>query len=249
MKIALVSDVHGNLDALLAVLEDLERRGCRQIYCCGDVVGYGAEPNECCRVLRAYWAERPLRPYPVVLGNHDEAVAILTATPNFNPHAARAADWTRRQLSPDNCAWLASLPFQISLGPMLLSHATAAEPGEWRYLIGEYETDRDLAWFTQHRPERFYAVGHSHYPFIQSREGRHQDYEMVQMEEDLRYAVNVGSVGQPRDGDARACYAVFDDAAMTLQLVRVGYDVAMAQRRIRAAGLPALLAERLAAGR
>ena len=233
----------------MAALEDAEQRGCRQVYCCGDIVGYGAEPNECCRVLRAYWQERTLRPDPVVLGNHDEAAAILNETPHFNVHAARAADWTRRQLLPEQRDWLAALPLQLSLGALLLSHATAAEPGEWRYLIGEYETMHDLAWFTDHRREQFYCVGHSHYPFIQSPEDRFDPYDLVPIRDGGRYAVNVGSVGQPRDGDPRACYAVFDDAAMSLQLVRVAYDVSMAQQRIRAAGLPALLAERLAAGR
>ena len=250
MKVAILSDIHGNLEGLSAVMADAEARGCREVHCCGDIVGYGADPNACCERLREYWDARGTSPHPAVLGNHDEAIAVLSHTPGFNRYATAAADWTRDALSPENRAWLAALPRRMELGPLLLTHGTARNPEAWNYLVGEWETSQDLEWFAwAFADKRLYCVGHSHHPFVQGTDGRSEPYELCRLEEGRHYAVNVGSAGQPRDGDPRACYAVWDREAMTVQLHRVEYDIETAQRKIREAGLPPVLAERLAQGR
>jgi diadenosine tetraphosphatase ApaH/serine/threonine PP2A family protein phosphatase len=234
---AILSDLHGNLEALEAVLADLERVGPESIVCLGDFVGYGASPNECIERLRPRLAG-------AVVGNHDLAACGRIALGGFNADAAAAARWTDVALSPGNRAYLEALPFALEWEGALLVHAAPAAPGEWRYVLSPPDAKAEMS----ASPLPLCFIGHSHYAGAFDLDGGHVRYTRaaeIRLEPDHRYLVNVGSVGQPRDGDPRAAYLSFDPAARVLRHVRVEYDVDGAMRRIVAAGLPEFLAERL----
>jgi len=234
---AVVSDIHGNLEALQAVLEDLERRQPASVACLGDFVGYGASPNECIERLRP-------RVEAAVIGNHDLAAIGRLRLRNFNSEAAEAARWTDARLSAENRAWLESLPYVVPWHGALLVHASPTRPEEWNYVLSPGDAEDEMA----ECAETLVIVGHSHYPGIfeiTDGRARYSREPEVRMLSGSRYLVNAGSVGQPRDGDPRACYLLYDDRERTLSHVRVEYDVETAMRRIREAGLPDVLASRL----
>jgi diadenosine tetraphosphatase ApaH/serine/threonine PP2A family protein phosphatase len=240
MPTAVVSDVHSNLAALEAVLEDIEKRRIKEILFLGDAVGYGPDPNECVSLLRKH--ARVL-----LAGNHDWAVLGQTDIAYFNPLARAAVAWTDTVLTKANRKALASWPLtELALGgEALLVHASPEDPPAWHYLITPKDGERALRFFS----ERICMVGHSHRPFITEKppEGEFNAYEdRVDFREGARYVVNAGSVGQPRDRDPRACYAVLRDGG--LSFVRVPYDIERTQEGMRKAGLPAPLAERLSYG-
>lgn len=234
---AIVSDIHGNLEALEAVLADLESVRPASVVCLGDFVGYGASPNECIDRLRP-------RIEGAVLGNHDAAAIGRLRLAYFNADAAQAAVWTGDALTPRNRAYLEALPDKLWWRGTLLVHATPEEPTAWHYITGAAEAAQEFATF----PEPVCFIGHSHYPGVFTHDGREVRYTRAaetRLDDGRRYLVNVGSVGQPRDGDPRAAYVLYDDEARVLRHVRVEYDVGGAMRRIVAAGLPRFLAERL----
>lgn len=248
MRIAVISDIHGNLDALEAVLEDIRGRGCDRTVCLGDVVGYGADPEECVRLVRAeVW--RDSQGEAVVRGNHDDAAAGGDDR-YFNPDARLAVRWTREHLSPESIAWLANLPYEIEYEPCLLVHSSPFQPKEWNYVTTLTEAWNAFQCFTR----RVAFIGHSHVPFTVSL-GENDSHlqvepdETVSMRSSWRYLVNVGSVGQPRDGDPRACYVSYDSDEGLIERVRVEYPVDQAVEKIRRAGLPSFLADRLLKGR
>lgn len=237
MRLAIVSDIHGNLEALDAVLADLDATPPDAMVCLGDFVGYGAAPNECIDRLRP-------RIEHAVAGNHDFAACGRIRLGYFNPDAAKAARWTTEVLTAENLDYLRGLPYSVRWRGALLVHASPMRPEEWEYVM----TPNDAGVEMDSVAERLCFVGHSHYPgnfeidgtrVLYSREAR------MRMREGCRYLVNVGSVGQPRDGDPRAAYLVWDDAANTLEHVRLEYDVEAARRRILDAGLPRFLGDRL----
>ncbi len=234
---AIVSDIHGNLEALEVVLADVRRAGAGALVSLGDFVGYGASPNECIDRLRPGIEA-------AVAGNHDLAACGKLRLGYFNPDAAAAARWTDAALTPENRAWLADLPFRAQWAGALLVHASPAEPSEWNYVLSPADAALELEAFE----EPLCFIGHSHYPGTFGVEGRRirytRDHE-VRLEPGHRYLVNVSSVGQPRDSDPRAGYLLWDDEAGWLRHVRLEYDVAGAMRRIHEAGLPRSLAERL----
>ncbi len=238
--IAVISDIHGNLEALEAVLADAKRESVSEIVCLGDVVGYGADPNECLERVRR-------EAVATVLGNHDAAACDLRLADNFNEVARAAIRWTRDQLAPDRIQLLRSLPYDFLQGDTRFVHASPDDPPAWHYILTEQE-----AWNAfEACPEPVCFVGHSHVPLrVVLRRGRLVvvDEEVVELGEEERALLNVGSVGQPRDGDPRASYALWDPAARRMIARRVDYDVAKAARKIEAAGLPAILAKRLAIG-
>lgn len=237
MRLAIVSDVHGNLEALETVLADLEARGPDAVACLGDFVGYGAAPNECIRRLLP-------RIETAVAGNHDLAACGRIKLGYFNPEAARAAIWTTETLESRHLDYLRSLPLSLPWRGVRIVHASPSEPEEWHYVF----SPGDAAYEMQSCSEDVCFIGHSHYPGLFELEGARVTYtrdERVKGRRGRRYLVNVPSVGQPRDGDPRAGYLVFDDEAFTFEHVRLEYDVAAAMKRIREAGLPAFLAERL----
>ncbi len=241
MKWAILSDVHGNLEAFRAVIQDLRNQGAEGVAFVGDVVGYGANPNECQALLRELtdW---------VVAGNHDYGAVGLTDIEAFNPQAEAAILWTREKLSRENIAYLRNLPlFQQKEGIMLV-HASPNEPGEWNYIQTYPEAEEGFRKMTGDLA----FVGHSHHPMVLAKEGRGGvkvlDHEEATLEKGVRYIINVGSVGQPRDGDSRAAYGLYDHGSRKYILKRISYDVQGAKEKIIKAGLPPFLAHRLSKG-
>ncbi len=237
MKLAILSDLHGNLEALEAVLADLDAQQVDAAACLGDFVGYGASPNECIERIRP-------RIEAAVLGNHDAAALGKLKLGGFNSDAATAARWTGDQLSAESRAWLDSLPLSTVWHEHRLVHASPAEPDDWAYVLSVTDARVEFAAF--HEPLCF--VGHSHVPGVFVDTDGQVSYTrlgVVGLRTGCRYLVNVGSVGQPRDGDPRAAYVLLDLDDERLEHRRVEYDVARAAGRIAAAGLPHFLSERL----
>jgi diadenosine tetraphosphatase ApaH/serine/threonine PP2A family protein phosphatase len=234
---AVLSDIHGNLEALEAVLEDVERRGVSRLACLGDFVGYGGSPNECIALLKP-------RIDLAVAGNHDLAACGRLKLTYFNPEAASAARWTDVHLTDAHRDYLRELPFSARWRDMLLVHASPSSPDEWHYVLSPLDAEEEMRAYS----EAVCLIGHSHYPGSFEWDSRRMSYTRdpeIRLAPGRRYLVNVGSVGQPRDGDPRAGYLLIDDAAHALTHVRLDYDIPGAMRRIIDAGLPRFLAERL----
>jgi diadenosine tetraphosphatase ApaH/serine/threonine PP2A family protein phosphatase len=230
-----ISDIHGNLEALEEALRDIDARGVDEIVCVGDVIGYGADPAACLRLVR----DRCRR---VLLGNHDEAAFNPRITQSFNSYARRAADWTRGQLEDGDRDFLRGLPYTLSLDgeQLLFAHGTPRSPQDFDYIFGDMEARSYADAFTG----RLCFVGHTHIPRIHPLDARVRGYTPSD-----RFIINCGSVGQPRDRDSRLSYGLLDTVAGTYENVRLAYDVAAAAAKIVDAGLPAILAQRLAEGR
>ena len=248
MKIAVLSDVHANLAALQAVLADIDAVAPdAAIWHTGDIVGYNAEPNEVVALLR-------MRGAVGVMGNHDAAVLGELDVKWFNPDAAAAVKWTARHLTYESASWLHALPKISEMGAATLVHGSPREP------LGEYVTAADSArenLFALSTPVLFH--GHTHVPAYWALRGGQASVVDIDGRAQpllLPSLINVGSVGQPRDGDPRASWVLWDrsddglgiGALGTVQWRRVPYDIAQTQARVRAAGLPEFLARRLADG-
>ncbi len=241
-KVGVISDIHGNLQALNSVLEELENEGVDKIICCGDVVGYGARPNECVETLRRL-------EIPTIAGNHDHAALLLTDISNFNEIAKTAVLWTKQVLREDNTEWLRQLPLTLrdTANDVFYVHASPKEPGEWHYILTMGEARTNFNYFT----EQICFIGHSHQPFIiENDEGNLQcpTRPEIDLRVGCRYLINVGSVGQPRDHNPRPCFVVLDFENRKLEIRRCDYDLDASQKAILNAGLPRELAERLAHG-
>ena len=240
MRIALFSDVHGNLEALEAVLADMEALRPDRVLFLGDAVGYGPDPGPC--------LERILdRAHAAVAGNHDWAVAGRTPLEAFHDLAREAILWTRAVLGARERDLLAGLPLTADEHGIFLAHASPAAPGAWEYVFGPADAALQFPAFAG----AFCAVGHTHRPRAFSlEEGRVREHResVLTMREGIRYIVDVGSVGQPRDRNPDAAYAVYDSEERRLSFRRIRYDVGSTQEKMRAARLPAFLIERLAYG-
>ena len=241
MKWAILSDVHGNLEALRSVISDLRREGADKIAFLGDAVGYGANPRECLLLLREI-AEF------LVAGNHEWGAVGLTDVSYFNNAAKAAVQWTGGELAEEDRTFLRRLPLVHQSGGITFVHATPNEPGEWNYIFTYPEAEeafRSLA-------EEIAFVGHSHSPVILAKKGKKSatslGREAAILEKGTRYIINVGSVGQPRDGNPDAAYGLYDEGERKFLLKRVPYDIPTAQEKIMRAGLPPSLARRLAEG-
>jgi diadenosine tetraphosphatase ApaH/serine/threonine PP2A family protein phosphatase len=243
MRLAVISDIHANLEALDVVLQRAHDLGATNFACLGDIVGYGADPQACIERVRAL----PL--LAVIRGNHDTMVATGAIDPNTNQRATHALVWTREVLPPEHIAWLEGLPIAQVIGPRLsLVHDSPTEPGSWRYITDERAGALEL----EGQATSLCFYGHTHQPLaLQRGVGRvpFDEKTPLMLDPTGTYLVNIGSVGQPRDGDPRASFGIYDDDKGVVELHRVSYDVARAQAKIRAAGLPDLLAERLQTGR
>lgn len=239
--IAVLSDVHGNLEALQAVLEDAAREGASRVVSLGDVVGYGANPNEC--------VERVAKEAStMVLGNHDQAAIDESASEHFNAVARRAIEWTRQELTPENIQRLRETAVEAVEDGQRYVHASPDDPLSWNYVLTHSDALAAFECFS----ERICWIGHSHVPArLLLRGGELKILHDVEFKipEDGRALVNVGSVGQPRDGDWMASYALFDASTQRVIARRVSYDREAAASKILAAGLPEILARRLALGR
>jgi len=242
MKLGLFSDVHSNLEALKAVLAVFKDAGVTRYVCCGDIIGYGPDPNKCVELVRGL---KPL----CVAGNHDYGLVGRTPTSGFNQSALQALDWTREQITRTNRLYLENLPLTERMNQLFVVHAAPSEPADWPYLLSLHEAEEEMDYYA----ETVCLVGHSHYPFAVERVPGEPAHFILQESFEVRpaakYIINLGSVGQPRDGDPRAACMVYNLRANTMMFHRVAYDVAAAQKKIRAAGLPDYLASRLAAGR
>jgi predicted phosphodiesterase len=228
---AVLSDIHGNIQALEAVLDQAVELGCKKIYVLGDIVGYGANPNECIDLLRSWNAQ-------ALLGNHDAAVAGLDGDDCFNFAAREGVAYCRKVLTNENMAWLRNLPGQLRPCPdVLMVHGSPWDRDE--YLSGPWAPTVAADRLMAQEGSGLCFFGHTHLPVIaRSRSGR----------PDVRVMVNPGSVGQPRDRCHDASFAVWEDAEDSVDIVRVGYDIEGAQGAIVDAGLPRWLGERLGVG-
>ncbi|MCX8089936.1 MAG: metallophosphatase family protein [Verrucomicrobiae bacterium] len=240
MRFAIIADIHANLEALQAVLEDIREQKCTHYACLGDVVGYNANPKECLDIIRQM-------NIPVVKGNHDEYCSTDDPLDGFNPAAAAAVAWTRKQLSEDDRQWLRDLKYQRLVNGFTIVHATLDAPQRWGYVFDKLAAAASFTY--QNTPVCFF--GHTHVPvaFMRDTVVRGGTYSKFKIEAGKKYFINVGAVGQPRDNNPKAAYVIYDLDESTIELRRVEYDVAKAQKKIRDAGLPERLAERLALGR
>lgn len=240
MKYAIIADIHANLEALQAVLEDAKKQQVTHYACLGDVVGYNANPKECLEVIRGMGM-------PCVKGNHDEMCSEDADLEGFNPHAAEAVNWTRAQLNAEERTWLKELKYFRLVASFSIVHATLDGPQRWGYVFDKLAAAASFTY--QNTAVCFF--GHTHVPvaFIRDSMVRGGTYSKFKTEPGRKYFVNVGSVGQSRDGVAKATYVVYDLQEGSIELRRLEYDMATAQRKILEAGLPPRLAERLAQGR
>lgn len=240
---AVLGDIHANIDALNAVLDDARAQGVTHFVCVGDVVGYNAAPAACIRAVRDDLG------CPCVRGNHDHYVSDPgTNLADFHPSAAQVVEWTRSQLAADDVQWLQDLPLQKPVMGFMLVHATLDKPDHWGYVFENQQAEANFSY--QYTPLCFH--GHTHVPIIYSNEPGgvvHYQPRDFTLELGQRLFINVGSVGQPRDGDPRASYVVYDMAARQIRFRRVAYDVQAAMARNRLAGLPEKCASRLEIGR
>ncbi len=243
MRLAIISDIHGNIQALEAVLAKCDEYDVDEIICLGDVVGYGGNPDECCDLLRE-------RCTATLLGNHDAAVIGVMDTDYYYDAARKALYWTRKQLSEENFTWLYSLPYcqlreDIDVG---FFHSAPILPSGFYYVVRNEEAEaltRMKAGLLGHS-----FIGHSHLTTTYEYSGRKvKDITYrYKYEQDRMYLINVGSVGQPRDRNPDACFVMFDSETKDMAHMRVSYDIASAAAQIRAVGLDDKFARRLAVG-
>ncbi len=247
MRYLVLTDIHGNLDALDACLDDARARGFDGSLVLGDIVGYGADPDAV--IARV----QELKPAAIVRGNHDKVACGLESAEGFNAVARAAVGWTREHLSAADRTWLEALPQGPAIVDDLLEICHGAPFDEDAYIFDELDAHRALKAAT--RP--LCLFGHTHYPILFTLIGDAitatgpdaGNETHLPLAPDARYLINPGAVGQPRDGDRRAAYGLVDTDARTIDLIRVDYDVKAAQDKILSAGLPEVLATRLAAGR
>jgi len=250
MKKAILSDIHGNLEALRAVLHDISERGIEEIIFLGDVVGYGADPEACLTLIDEHASV-------FVVGNHDLAAATGEGDETFHPDAKASIGWTKIVLSPQDKKKLMQFPLLQESDQMHFSHGSPENITIWKYILTESDAKKGFAAC----PQKLIFVGHSHTPaiFVELEHKRMFGGEFrqvtriiqpfIRIENDYRYIFDVGSVGQPRDGDPRACYGYYDSEQRRFELVRVTYDVDRAADKITKSGLPLNLSERLKKGR
>ena len=240
MKYAIIADIHANLEALEVVLDDIKAQGCTHVVCLGDVVGYNANPKECLDIIRGM-------NIPCVKGNHDEYCSTEVGLEGFNPHAEVAIQWTREQLSENDRQWLRDLKHIRMLSSFTLVHATLDGPQRWGYVFDKLAAAASFTY--QNTSVCFF--GHTHVPltFVRDTAVRGGTYSKFKTEAGKKYFINVGSVGQSRDGVAKATYVIYNMPESSIELRRLDYDIAKAQKKILAAGLPSRLADRLAEGR
>jgi diadenosine tetraphosphatase ApaH/serine/threonine PP2A family protein phosphatase len=246
VKLALITDLHANREALEAVLDHARRAGADAYAFLGDFVGYGADPGWVVDVVREHVAQGAW----AVMGNHDQAV-VRGASPHMRPDARYVVEWTRSRLTPEQLAFLDALPMQQQHGKILFVHANAHAPAQWDYIQGRMEAIRSL-----HATDaRYVFCGHMHEPRLYHLSGTGKAGEFVPtggvripLPSHRQWLVIPGSAGQPRDGNPAACYATFDEQACELTFHRVPYDHETAGAKIRDAELPQSLASRLSDG-
>jgi len=242
MKYAILSDIHGNLEAFNAVLEDLSQMNINKMVCLGDIVGYGANPKECLALVREKFNF-------IVAGNHDWAVSGKKRIDGFNSYARKAIEWTVDKLNDNEKRFLAELPLKIEVEGLTFVHATPDKPYEWGYAFSKDEA----RWSFRSTKYNTCFIGHTHCPILYALGEKDELYSATEFREvhlidNIRSLINVGSVGQPRDGSPFASYGIYDSKEKIFYLHRVWYDFTVTQNKIISAGLPAFLADRLSSG-
>jgi len=245
MRSVILADIHSNLEALQAVFDDAQSRGSvDQVWCLGDIVGYGPNPSEVIDLLREFDL------LVAVAGNHDWAVSGKIDTSLFNPSAAIAAEWSRRQLSADQIEYLNRLPNMVTTGDFTLVHGSPRDP-IWEYLVTEQIAMASLEYFQT----AYCLVGHSHLPFLCRFEESNLKCDIGEFKvgcpvalDQSRLIINPGGLGQPRDRDPDTNYAIYDDNQETICHFRLPYDICKTQRKMQQAGLPEKLVTRLSFG-
>jgi len=248
MRYAIFSDVHSNLEALTTVLDFFKKQNVDAYICCGDIIGYGPNPNECIETIRSIFRLN------IVLGNHDAASCGLKDTTWFNEYAKMAIIWTRKNLTEPNRMYIITLPRILTIPEenITISHGSPREPID-EYLLDKEQFIQNLQYFNT----KICFVGHSHVPvifmydiftristFIKPVEG-----EKIKIQENYKYIINVGSVGQPRDSDPRACCVIYDTKNEEIEFFRLYYDFTKTQEKMYNCRLPSFLIERLAEGK
>jgi predicted phosphodiesterase len=244
MRLALISDIHANIEALEAVVADIKTHNVDEILCLGDIVGYGANPNECIELVNESCSI-------ILLGNHDAAAVGMLSTQHFNIHAKIAIEWTTDNLKKSGFDYLKTLPLKESKYSTTFVHATPYEPNMWYYITSLEEAAFNFQFFDT----SFCFVGHTHIPIVivleQEKEvyvhpGDSLDYTNLA---NVRFLINVGSVGQPRDRNPKSCYGIIDTDAKAFTYHRVSYDIQKAQAKMRKIKMPEFLITRLEEGR
>lgn len=242
MRYAFISDIHSNLEAFQAVLIDLEGQKIDKTIFLGDIVGYGPNPNECIDLLKKV-SEVNLG------GNHDWAAVGMTDKDYFNPYALAAVDWTSRVLTDENKEFLKTLPSILQYNGMTLAHATPKDPDDWNYVLNQRDAIENYPYFKT--PLCF--TGHSHLPliveFFDEKTISPSKGPKKRINGTLKYLINAGSVGQPRDGNKDSCYLIYDEGEKNVEYRRVPYPISTVQKKMVEAGLPEYLVQRLAEGR
>ncbi len=240
MRYAIISDIHSNLEALEAVIAACQDEGVRAYFCAGDIVGYGANPNECVERIKSLKAVS-------VAGNHDWAVAGKIDFSHFHPVAQAAVEWTQKHVLPGHQDFLKQLPLTFKNQELMMAHGTLYKPDKFFYL-----TDMSQAADTFYLMDtKLCFLGHTHVPKVIVQKPDQMEYldsRYVELRKPYRYIVNAGSVGQPRDGNPDASFCIYDPDLERLEIKRVHYPVEIAQQKILGAGLPDFLARRLALG-
>jgi diadenosine tetraphosphatase ApaH/serine/threonine PP2A family protein phosphatase len=218
LKIAILGDIHANLEALSAVLEDAADTGAALFACTGDLVGYNANPHECVEMIRRLGC-------PVVMGNHDEEAVNCGVIEGMSERARLAMEWTRENLTDEDKRWLADLPAVQQVHGFTLVHASLECPSSWTYVLDRFDAMSSF----DHQNTRLCFYGHTHTPVMYVKAGesiiRESVLNPVCLAPGRKYMINTGSVGQPRDGDARASYALYDTEAGEVAIRRVRYDL------------------------
>ncbi|MFH1699912.1 MAG: metallophosphoesterase family protein [Candidatus Zixiibacteriota bacterium] len=243
MKLAILSDVHANLEALNATLAEIERQRAEKIFFLGDAVGYGADPNKCVKIIDKLCDIK-------LLGNHDYVALGLEDSDNFNPIAKESMRWTQNRIKRKTIETLSNFDMEATFLDYYFVHGTPDCPSDWNYLL----TPDDAKEGFEHFNQQICFVGHSHLPCVFC---LHPDGSVLmtdtitsfEAKPDCRYIINVGSVGQPRDGNADACFVIANTDKNQIDFCRTKYDLERAQKKLRKAQLPEFLASRLANGK
>lgn len=241
MRYGIFSDIHSNLEAFEAVIKAYQKEKIDKYFCLGDVVGYGANPNECVDLLRAL-------PAVAVAGNHDWASVDYLSLENFNDNAKEAVIWTKRRLSESNKDFLRGLELVYSRDNYILVHASLNEPQIFNYLL----TVNDCRMTFELLKSQACFIGHTHIPIVfvrnEQRDSYYEDTDKIRLEPGNKYVINVGSVGQPRDRIASAAFCVWDTKKLEVEIKRAPYNIFIARQKIVDNGLPAFLGDRLLTG-
>jgi diadenosine tetraphosphatase ApaH/serine/threonine PP2A family protein phosphatase len=244
MRYAVLADIHSNLAAFEAVLQDIKKRGdVEEIWCLGDIVGYGPHPRECIELLRQHR-------HVCIAGNHDWATIGKADISYFNPDAATACLWTAERLAAADIEYLQRLPLSVHRDDFTLVHGSPREP-IWEYILSINTARINFGKFET----RFCLIGHSHIPLVFEHDERGGEYFISELPPELplkegkRLIINPGGVGQPRDGDPRASYVIYDSQRGVLYHYRVDYDISLTQQKMMEEKLPPRLATRLSYGR